>query len=114
MNQIKTDTMREADETFTVDLSNPVGNGASIATGSGSCTILDDDPIPLMSIADKSQAEGDVAKMMVFLVSLSNPRSSVVTVNYATSDDTAKVLIISIFILSLCISSFILFITLLL
>src|SRR5207247_318475 len=54
---INGDTTHEADETFTVDLSNP-GN-AGIADGSGLGTITNDDAVPNVSIDDQSIAEGN-------------------------------------------------------
>src|SRR5439155_1085583 len=78
----------EADETFTVDLSNPVHAG--IADGSGLGTITNDDQVPDISIDDQSVAEGDAGtSTMTFNVSLSNPSDQTVTVDYTTNDGTA-------------------------
>ncbi len=51
------DVVDEADETFTLALSNPAN--ATIADGSGLGTITDDDPAPSLSIGDISLAEGE-------------------------------------------------------
>lgn len=51
------DVAIEADETFTVDLSNP--SGATIADASGTGTILDDDGGPSFSIGDLTELEGN-------------------------------------------------------
>ena len=56
----------------------------------GSVTIESDDPLPSISIDDESQAEGDSGRNdLDFTVSLSNPSSQTVTVNYGTADDSA-------------------------
>jgi urease beta subunit len=85
---IKGDATHEADETFTVDLSNP-GN-AGIADGSGLGTITNDDPVPDISIDDQSISEGDAGtSTLTFNVALSNPTDQTVTVDYTTNDGTA-------------------------
>jgi hypothetical protein len=82
------DTTHEADETFTVDLSNP-GN-AGIAGGSGLGTITNDDPVPDISIDDQSITEGNAGtSTLTFNVTLSNPSDQTVTVDYTTNDGTA-------------------------
>lgn len=82
------DTISEADETFFVDLSNPTN--ATIATGQGIGAILDDEPLPSLSIGDASVVEGDGGvTLMQFIVTLANPSGQPVTVDYATSDITA-------------------------
>jgi hypothetical protein len=53
----KGDTLDEDDETFFVNLSASVN--ASIADAQGVGTLLDNDPLPNMSISDVSIAEGD-------------------------------------------------------
>ncbi|MBV9495282.1 MAG: right-handed parallel beta-helix repeat-containing protein, partial [Acidobacteria bacterium] len=83
------DTTNEADETFTVTLTAPTN--ATIATATGTGTIVNDDGAPVLSIADASQAEGNSGMSpMVFTVMLSTPSEQTVTVNYATSDGTAN------------------------
>jgi hypothetical protein len=87
---INGDTTHEADETFTVDLSNP-GN-AGIADGSGLGTITNDDQVPDISIDDQSVAEGDAGtSTLTFNVTLSNPADQIVTVDYTTNDGAATV-----------------------
>ena len=81
------DTIREADESFTVTLSNPVG--ATIAGGSATGTITDNDDtaLPALSIDDADPVtEGGTAQ---FAVTLSAESQQVVTVSYATADGTA-------------------------
>ena len=63
------DTLDEDDETFTLGLSNPVN--ATIADGRAR-HVSDDDPLPLLSVADASVAEGDAGTAtLVFTASLS-------------------------------------------
>jgi hypothetical protein len=84
------DGTHESDETFTVDLSNPVNAG--IADGSGLGTIANDDPVPDISIDDQSIAEGNAGtSTLSFNLSLSNPSDQTVTVDYTTTDGTATV-----------------------
>jgi hypothetical protein len=81
------DAMHESDETFSLDLSNPV-NGQGIP--SGTATITDDDAAPDVSIADANVLEGNSGTAnLTFDVTLSNASSSDVSVDYATSDGTA-------------------------
>lgn len=89
------DTQAEDDETLTVSLSNPVG--ATIGRSTGTGTIRNDDvppaPVPTVSIANASAVvegnPGDVHSFLDFLVSLSAPATSTVSVNWFTSDGTA-------------------------
>src|SRR5260370_6416156 len=89
--QVMGDTAVEADETLTLSLSSP--SGATIAHGSATGTILNDDtaPLPTLSIADASFAEGSAAApgQGTFTVSLSAASTTPVTVHYATADGTA-------------------------
>ena len=81
------DAVHESDETFSLDLSNPV-NGQG--TPSGTATISDDDAAPDVSIADANVLEGNSGTAdLTFDVTLSNASSSDVSVDYATSDGTA-------------------------
>ncbi|HEX8143239.1 MAG TPA: Calx-beta domain-containing protein [Pyrinomonadaceae bacterium] len=82
------DTRDEPSQTFTVDLSNPVN--AAIADGQGQGTITDNDNPPTLSINSVSTAEGNAgATTLQFTVTLSTESDNIVTVNYATADDTA-------------------------
>jgi large repetitive protein len=82
------DTLGEADETFRVLLSKPVG--ASIEDGEALGTIENDDEAPEISIADASVSEGNAGTSNVNLVvSLSEPSTIPVSVSYATVDATA-------------------------
>ena len=89
---IKGDSVAEADETFTVLLSSPVG--ATIAHGSGIGTITNDDVaapvLPGLSVSDARRAEGNSGTAMLdFTVSLSKAATSPVTVQYGTANGTA-------------------------
>ncbi|MBX3415848.1 MAG: hypothetical protein KF708_24405 [Pirellulales bacterium] len=82
------DLSDEFNENFFVNLSNPVG--ATIGDGQGVGTIIDNDDIPLISVAPVSQAEGNSGiTSFEFIVSLSEVSGKTVTVQFATSDQTA-------------------------
>lgn len=81
------DILSEPDETFAVNLINPVN--ATLVKGTGIGTIRNDDSSGL-SISDVSIAEGDSGtKLATFTVSLANAITQPVTVNYTTLDGTA-------------------------
>jgi hypothetical protein len=82
---INEDTLIEGDEYFFVLLHEPVN--ASLADDRGRGTILDNDALPVLSINDVV-AEHE-ARVMRFLVSLSEPTELPVIVNYATRGKTA-------------------------
>ena len=79
------DFLYEGVETFSLNLTNPAN--ATISDGQGMGTILDNDPEPTLSINDMTVSE-DVGGAD-FTVTLSNPSSFPVTVNYSTADGTA-------------------------
>src|SRR5205085_2286622 len=83
------DTLFEADETFTLQLTDPVG--VTIPNPSALCTIVNDDPsTPYFIVDDVSQYEGqNGSNVYSFVVTLSTPSAQTVTVNYATRDDSA-------------------------
>ena len=82
------DDTLEPDETFFVNLSNSMN--ATILDGQGLGTIVNDDPQPAISISDVSAAEGDAGTTnFTFNVTLSNPSTSTITVQFATADGTA-------------------------
>ncbi len=85
------DAIFEANETFFVKLSNPVG--ATISDYQGLGTISNDDPSPVgVRINDVSITEGNSkTKNLTFTISLTNALSNSVTVSYATSDNTARI-----------------------
>jgi predicted extracellular nuclease len=84
------DTTFEADETFTVTLSNVTG--ATVANGTGTGTIENDDAAPVnLSIADVTLAEGNTGTTTFgFVVTLDGPApTGGVTFDIATSAGTA-------------------------
>src|SRR5439155_1420610 len=87
------DTAFELDETFTVTLSG--ATNATIAKAVGTGTIQNDDAQAVLSIDDVVKPEGTTSSTppgttaFAFTVSLSNPSSQTITVNYATGNVTA-------------------------
>lgn len=83
------DTNDESDETFTVNLSS--ASNADIIDGVATGTIVDDDGLGSLTIADKTVNEGDNGTTIAeFTVTLSPAAASTVTVNYATANGTAS------------------------
>ena len=78
------DAIDEANETFTIKLSNPTN--AFLGDATGEATITDDDATPALSIDDVTVAEGYAAQ---FTVSLDAVSGQDVTVAWATADGTA-------------------------
>lgn len=86
---IRSDTYYELNEVFLVSLSS--ATNASIADGQGSCTILNDDPIPTVSVADISVTEGNTGTTnAAFQVRLSAIPAIPVFVSYATAAGSAQ------------------------
>jgi CSLREA domain-containing protein len=82
------DLTTEPNETFFVNLTNPVN--ATISDNQGLGTINNDDGIPSITINDVTAAEGNAGTTtFTFTITLSNPSSSTVTVDFATADGTA-------------------------
>jgi Ca2+-binding RTX toxin-like protein len=82
------DLLNESDETFTVTLSGPMN--ALIADGQGTGTIVDNDPIPTLSIADESFTEGDAGTSdLDFTVNLSAVSGRDITVQFSTANGSA-------------------------
>jgi hypothetical protein len=88
--EVNGDTTFEPNETFLVNLSNPT-NG-TLADSQGLGTIVNDDPLPAISITDVSAFEGNAGTTpFTFAVSLVNPSFQMVTVDFITLDGTATV-----------------------
>ncbi|MEH2067450.1 MAG: Calx-beta domain-containing protein [Nostoc sp.] len=85
------DNKFEADETFGVNLLG--ATNATLADSLGVATIINDDNQPTISISDVSVIEGNTGTTTNanFTITLSNPSYQQVTVNYNTSDGSAKV-----------------------
>ena len=81
------DTIDEPDETFTVTLIRAAN--ATIEDGDGTGTITDNDKPPALTIDDVAVTEGPGA-VAEFTVTLSAAATNAVTVDYATSDGTAR------------------------
>lgn len=85
---INGDTTDEPDETFFVNLSNP--SNATLSSVQGIGTILDDDGLPSIVINDRVVVEGNSGtSTCIFTLSLSNPSSQIITVDYATRNGIA-------------------------
>ena len=82
------DLVLEPDESFQVNLSNPVG--ASLIDASGLATIIDDEGAPAVSVNDASVQEGNGGTAnLVFTVAMSHSPLGVATVGYETTDASA-------------------------
>ena len=83
------DALDEPDETFRVDLFDPVN--ATIADDSATVTIVDDDdPLPSISISDATVTEGTGGNSTVEVtVTLSAPASGTESFKFATADGSA-------------------------
>ena len=83
------DTTYENDETLSVALSAPVN--VALGATPGTVTIVNDDALPQVSIDDRSVAEGDSGTTpATFTLSLTNPSAFPISVDVATSDQTAS------------------------
>lgn len=86
------DTRYELNETFTVELSNPVGG--NLGTSTATATILNDDPLPQLRINANptTQREGNSALTpFTFEISLSEASPLPIEVTYSTADGTATI-----------------------
>jgi len=83
------DVVKEPNETVLLNLS-ALSTNATLATTQAVLTIVDDDPVPSVTIADISILEGNSGTAnAAFQVTLSNPSASIVNVLASTSDGTA-------------------------
>ncbi|CAN5519538.1 hypothetical protein BH18ACT16_BH18ACT16_13510 [soil metagenome] len=89
---INGDLANEPDEHFSVNLSNSTGVVISDPNGLG--TITDDDVPATLSVSDQRVGEGNTGTLTTasFLVTLSQPTPTPVTVGYSTADGTATAL----------------------
>ena len=79
------DSIDEVDETFSVELTNPVN--ATLAVATATATIRDNDDAPGVSVADATGIEGSTA---TFVVSLDATSIQTINVDYDTSSGTAR------------------------
>ncbi|MBX3414228.1 MAG: hypothetical protein KF708_16190 [Pirellulales bacterium] len=83
------DLIREPNETFEVVLSSP--SGAVLGDDRATGTIIDNDPTPTITIQGGSASEGNFGTSpLSFTVTLSNPSSTPITVQYATGAGSAS------------------------
>jgi Calx-beta domain/Bacterial Ig-like domain (group 3) len=82
---ILSDTLNEADETFFLNL--PLAKGAVILDTQGAGNILNDDPLPSITITDVTA--GERLGTAVFTVRLDTPSGRDVTIAYTTADGSA-------------------------
>jgi Calx-beta domain len=78
------DMTDEHHETYFLNLANPSNAGLAELRGVG--TILDNDPLPTLSVSDTSATEGEPA---TFTATLSRASGKTIVVNYSTADGTA-------------------------
>ena len=85
--QVRGETRYERNETFYVNIA---ATHALVTDGQGVGTILNDDPIPLVTVNDPTVVEGNSGtRNLVYTVRLANPSDFATTVNYATGTGTA-------------------------
>ena len=85
------DAIREGAEDFGAELSAP--ENALLGHADAVVTIVDDDPVPALSVADATadpEGTGDGSTVATFNVGLSGATSDVVKVDYATSPGSAS------------------------
>lgn len=82
------DVVHEGDEQFTIQLSNPVNAGMGLLS-SADVTITDNDAVPTVGFATSAGRTSESAGSAVVVVTLSNPTTQVVSVDYATASGTA-------------------------
>jgi glucose/arabinose dehydrogenase len=85
--EVEDDLLDEDDETFFVHLAN--AQKAAIGDSQGMATLTDDDPLPEISIADRSFGEGFGVRPVPFLVTLSQASGRTVSVDYVIAPGTA-------------------------
>ncbi len=82
------DVWNEANEVFFLTLQNPTNGTLGMAQAAG--TILNDDPVPALTVADASTAEGHSGTSpLTFALALSAPLETDLMIQYATSNQTA-------------------------
>lgn len=84
------DSLREGNESFSIQLS--AAANTQITRATGQCIIVDDDSAPVLAINDTSVREGNAGTTSnaQFVVTLSAPSAQSITVAYTSTDGTAK------------------------
>ncbi|MFO0881408.1 MAG: Calx-beta domain-containing protein [Gemmataceae bacterium] len=83
------DNTDELDETFYLEVTQ-IQNG-TYGSNNVPARILDNDPTPTVNVSSQSIIEGDTgSQTLVFNVTLTNPSSFPINVDYVTADGTAK------------------------
>ncbi len=90
---VKGDIKKEGPENFVVNFALGAPVNATLPDTQAVGSIADDDPDPQISISDKQVLEGSSSgpTPAVFLVTLSNPSSAIVTVNFNAAPGTATI-----------------------
>lgn len=81
------DRQYEPDETLHLNLSNPTGT--TIGVGSGTGTVLNDDPLPAVSLSASTYHVAEASGTATVTVVLNRPSYAPVTVHYRSQDGTA-------------------------
>ncbi|HTD65021.1 MAG TPA: Ig-like domain-containing protein [Candidatus Limnocylindria bacterium] len=82
------ESLSESNEVFHMELSKPVN--AVIVDGQGIGTIIDNDPLPAISVADVATVEAnDGVRAVSFLVRLSAKSGQAISVDFSTEDGSA-------------------------
>lgn len=85
------DTTPEPAETFDVEWVNPFAGPADMVLGTTEVTIIDDDAIPALSVADVQIFEGNAGtRQLTFTLVLSSATSNTVTMNLSTVAQSAS------------------------
>jgi len=83
--RVRGDTISERDEVFALNILS--ANGAWVADGQGVATILNDDPLPTIDVADIQVNEGDAGTTQaVFTATLSQAATTAVTFDVKTDE----------------------------
>lgn len=82
------DAVYEGDETFSISLSAPVN--ANLLASSATGTIIDDDPLPSVSVGDAMVTEGNTGTVAAsFPVTLTGASAFTTSIDWSTADATA-------------------------